>query len=234
MAQELVRRSPVPLGGRVVLDLGAGTGAASRAVAAAGGHPVAADVAFGMLAVDRRRRPPAVQCDATRLPVAGAGLGGVVAACSLNHLPDPGTALVECRRVVGSGSPILASSYAEGDDHPVKGAVVEALAERGCSPPAWYVTFATEVAPLLARPDGWAAVAHRAGLEGTVEEVRVAFPELDAGDLVDWRLGMAQHAPSVAGLAVEERGAVRRRALELLGTAPPLVRSVLVLAAVVP
>ena len=59
------------------------------------------------------------------------------------------------------------------------------------------------------------------------------FPELGPGDLVDWRLGMAQHAPFVAGLAAGERSALRARAVELLGETPVLVRSVLVLRAVV-
>jgi ubiquinone/menaquinone biosynthesis C-methylase UbiE len=232
LAQELVARSPVPLAGRRILDLGAGTGAASRAVAAAGGHPVAADAAVGMLVVDRRRRPPAVQCDATRLPFGEAALGGVVAAFSLNHVADPVVGLVECRRVVAGSSPILASTYAADDHHPVKAAVGEALAERGFTPPAWYVALAAEVVPRLAEPERCRAAARAAGLEASVEHLRVALPELGAGDLVDWRLGMAQHAPFLAGLAPEERAAVRERALELLGEAPVLVRSVLVLSAV--
>jgi len=233
LAEALVARSPVPLTGRRVVDLGAGTGAASRAVTAAGGRPVAVDAAFGMLAVDRRRRPPAVQGDAGRLPLATGALGGVVAAFSLNHVPDPVAALVECRRVVAPGSPVLASTYAADDDHPVKGAVTEALAERGFVPPPWYVALASEVVPRLAEPERCAAAARAAGLDATVERLRVPFPELGPGDLVDWRLGMAQHAPFLAGLARRERAAVRARALGLLGEAPVLERSVLVLSAVV-
>ena len=50
LAEVLVEHSPVPVEGRTVLDLGAGTGAASRAIARARGSPVALDLAFGMLA----------------------------------------------------------------------------------------------------------------------------------------------------------------------------------------
>ena len=232
LAQALVARSPVPLGGRLVLDVGAGTGAASRAVAAAGGRPVALDAAFGMLAVDRRRRPPAVQGDASRVPVATGAVGGVVAAFSLNHVPDPVAALAECRRVAAPGAPVLASSYAADDDHPVKRAVTEALTERGFVPPPWYVTFSAEVVPRLAEADRCAAAARAAGLEATVEHLLVPLPDLGPGDLVDWRLGMAQHVPFLGGLPAAERAAVRARALGLLGEAPPLVRSILVIRAV--
>ena len=66
-----------------------------------------------------------------------------------------------------------------------------------------------------------------------VEHVRVPFPELGAAELVEWRLGMPQHAPFTASLPPAERAALRARALDLLGEAPPLVRSVLVLSALV-
>jgi ubiquinone/menaquinone biosynthesis C-methylase UbiE len=233
LAQELVARSPLPLAGRRILDLGAGTGAASRAVAAAGGHPVAADAALGMLAVDRGSRPPAVQCDATRLPVAAGALGGVVAAFSLNHVRDPAAALAECRRACAPGSPVLVSTYAADDDHPAKAAVARALEERGFTPPPWAIELHRDVAPQLGEAGRCAAAGRRAGLEAVVEHVRVPFPELGAAELVEWRLGMPQHAPFTASLPPAERAALRARALDLLGEAPPLVRSVLVLSALV-
>jgi hypothetical protein len=58
----------------------------------------------------------------------------------------------------------------------------------------------------------------------------VPFPDLDAGALVDWRLGMAQTAPFVATLTPEARIALRADALDRLGAEPPeLVRKVVVL-----
>src|SRR5687767_7852362 len=95
LAEVLVDLSPVPLAGRLVLDVGAGTGAASRAIARAGGRPVAVDLALGMLAVDRRRRPPGAVADGRRLPLATDSCGAVVAAFSFNHVPDPQRAFGE-------------------------------------------------------------------------------------------------------------------------------------------
>jgi ubiquinone/menaquinone biosynthesis C-methylase UbiE len=232
LAEVLVGVVPVPLAGRTVLDVGAGTGAATRAVTRAGGRAVASDVAFGMLVAGRRERPPAVQADAVRLPFATGGCGGVVAAFSLNHVPDPATALAECARACSSGSPLVASSYAADDGHPAKDAVTAALADHGYRPEPWSVALHRDVVPLLADPDRCRAVARRAGLEATVHALRVPFPELGPDDLVTWRLGMAQHAPFLAALTPDQRRSVRRRALALLGDPPPLVRSILVISAV--
>jgi ubiquinone/menaquinone biosynthesis C-methylase UbiE len=55
MAVALVERSPQPLAGRLVLDVGTGTGAGARAVIAVGGRVVAVDAAIGMLQRQRRR-----------------------------------------------------------------------------------------------------------------------------------------------------------------------------------
>lgn len=233
LAELLVDASPVPVHGRTVLDVGAGTGAASRALASAGAAPIGLDSAFGMLAADRARRPPAVQGDAVRLPFRSRMLGGVVAAFSLNHAPDPVAALRECARACRDGAPIIASVYAATDSHPVKQAVQAALAERGFEPAPWAVTLYRDVVPMLADTDRFADAGAEAGLAATVRPMDVAFPELSADDLVEWRFGMAQHAPFVAGLAPGERDAVRARALDLLGTPPVLVRSTLVLTAIV-
>ena len=228
--------SPVPLSqdGRPALDLGAGTGAASRAIGRAGGGPVVAvDVSLGMLDTGRAGRPPAAVAHACRLPFPDRSLGGVVAAFSLTHLDDPVPALVEARRVTSAGGAVLASSYAEDDYHPVKAAVDDALAAAGWSPPPWFDHLRTVALPALARPDRCARVAREAGLNGSVHAVRVPFRDLGPRALVEWRLGLAQAAPYVATLAADERTALVEEALARLGDAPPpLLRSVLVIAAV--
>lgn len=62
---------------------------------------------------------------------------------------------------------------------------------------------------------------------------RVPFPELDVHDLVAWRMGMAQHAPFVAGLDPSILDRVRRNAVSRLGPEHPmLVPSILVLTAI--
>jgi ubiquinone/menaquinone biosynthesis C-methylase UbiE len=233
LAAVLVGRSPVPLGGSFVLDVGAGTGAAGRAALAAGAAGVVAiDAAVGMLVHEAAARPPAVVGDVLALPFATSAFGATVAAFSLNHLTDPVAGLREMARVTRPGGAVLAATYAEDDDHPVKAAVMAALAARGWAPEPWYRSMAATAMPLLASAERFRAAASEAGLAGAVEAVRVPFPELDATDLVAWRLGMAQHAPFVARLPEAERRAAVRDALDRLGDPPPLERSIVVLAAV--
>ena len=67
LARVLVAAAPVPLAGRLVLDLGAGTGVAGRAALAAGARRVvAADLSEGMLRHGGRRgarsRPTRWRC----------------------------------------------------------------------------------------------------------------------------------------------------------------------------
>jgi hypothetical protein len=136
-------------------------------------------------------------------------------------------------RVTRSGGAILAASYASNDTHPVKEAVTDALAARGWVPEPWYKSLGAVALPLVATPERFADVARDAGLGAKVEAVRVPFPELDACDLVAWRVGLAQHAPFVARLSRQEREALVEDALARLGGDPPqLVRSVVLLSAV--
>jgi len=236
LAAVLIDRSPIPFGGGRVLDVGAGTGAASRAAFAAGAAvAVAVDAAFGMLAYYATARPPAVVGDALALPFARSAFDATVAAFSLNHLTSPAAGLREMARVTRPGGAVLGASYAWEDTHPVKEAVRDALAARGWVPEPWYTSLGVDAIPLLATPDGFARAAREAGLSAKVEAVRVPFPELDARDLVAWRLGLAQHAPFVAGLRPHERDVLVADALARLGGEPPqLVRSVVLLSAVKP
>ncbi len=233
LAEAVVARSRGSLGGCRVLDLGAGTGAASRAALAAGAaQVVAVDAALGMLAHDAPRRPPAVAGHALALPFARSTFDAAVAAFSLNHLTEPAAGLREMARVTRPGGVLLAATYAADDTHPVKAAVEAALAGRGWAPEAWYSALREETAPLLATLDGCAAAAAAAGLDATIEPVRVSFSDLAVHDLVAWRLGMAQHAPFLARLAPHDRDAVVADAVAILGDAvPPLVRSILVVRA---
>jgi SAM-dependent methyltransferase len=231
LAGVVVARSPVPLAGRVVLDVGAGTGAAGRHLLAAGARPVAVDLSVGMLRANPAGAGLAVVADAGRLPVAGGRVDGVVAAFSFNHLADPASGLREATRVCRPASPVLVAAYAADDHHPVKEAVERALVEAGWAPEAWYDEVHRSRMPQLATPDGMADAARRAGLGGRAERLDVAFSDLQADDLVTWRLGMAQVATFLAGLDPAARRAVRDRAVGLLGEhCPPLRRSIVVYA----
>ncbi len=232
LAEAVVARTPLPLAGRLILEVGAGTGSASRAISSTGGVPVGVDPALGMLVVDRGARPPATAADAAALPVRSRAAGGFVAAFSLNHLPDPADGLREAVRVTQRGGPIVVSSYAAADTHPVKDAVTAALVARGRREPGWYARIRAEGVSLLATPGGCSAAAQAAELDGHVDHVHVPFPELDAPALVGWRLGMAHVAPFVATLDPFERAGLIEDAITRLGEDwPPLVRSILVLTA---
>lgn len=232
LAEALLTTAPVPLAGRTVVDLGAGTGAASRAIAAAGGHPIAVDLALGMLRAIGPARLPCAVADARSLPLADRSVGGLVAAFSLNHVPDPHRALAEAARAVRPGGPVLASTYADDDHHPAKTAVDAAAAELGWVAEPWVAELKASFMPILATVDGARLAAERAGLgDAVVAKVEVPLPHLDANDLVAWRCGMAQLAPFVAGLDDAARRRLRERALELLGDPPPLVRRMITIAA---
>lgn len=228
LAAALVASSPVALVGRRVLDLGSGTGAATEAIAAVGGRPIAVDASLGMLSFDRDRRPPRAQADVAALPFGARTVGAVVAAFVLNHVDEPATVVREAARVTGSGGVVLASSYASDDAHPVKAAVEAAMVESGWTPEPWYDHVRSVTMPAVATEAAYHDVLGRAGLTGTVERTRVRFPELSGADLVEWRLGMAQYSSHLAALDGEAADRLRARSLEVLGEDPPVLeRSVL-------
>jgi SAM-dependent methyltransferase len=231
LATVLVDCGPDELRGRLVLDLGAGTGAASRAIAAVGGNPIAVDAAYGMLAADRTRRPAAVVGDAYALPLRRHTVDAVVAAFSLNHLEDPVAGLREAARVIRPGGALLASAYAEDDTHPAKDAAETAAREHGWEAPAWYPNMKSLAVPKLATAERARAALVDAGLEGDARALRVAFPELGPDQLLAWRFGMAQLAPFVATLTADARAAMVRRARMLLDATHQLVRSIIVIVA---
>ena len=234
LAEIVVAALPVSIDGASTLDLGAGTGAATRALLAAGaGRVVAVDAATGMLSHNAGRRPPAVAGDALALPFTAGAFDVVVAAFSLNHLSDPAAGLREAARVTRPGGAVAASAYADDDDHPVKQAVVAALTARGWTPEPWYRALQVDAAPKLATVAAAQAAAGAAGLEADVEHMRVPFPDLDATALIAWRLGLAQHAPFFDGLPTDaDRSALVEDAAARLGNSwPPLERSIIILRA---
>lgn len=225
LSKALVAASPDPLAGARVLDLGAGTGAASRAVAAVGGDPVAMDLALDMLRHDRQARPPAAAGDACALPFRDAAFDAVVAAFSVSHVPDPVRALAEANRVTRTGGVVLAAVFSARSGHPAKEQVEAAAARFGYRRPAWYERMKRDVEPLTATPVALAGAARAAGLS----EVQVHEREVDLGlhspeDLVAWRLGMASLAPFVASLDVGRRRALEEAARAAVGPEPQAFR----------
>lgn len=231
LARVLVTGAATDWTGRLVLDAGSGTGSVARAVAEAGGLPVATDIAAGMLAADPGGAPRVV-ADVLELPFGDARVDGYVAAFCLNHLQDPSRALAEAARVVRPASPILVSSFATDDDHPARAATEQAAQELGWSSPDWAGELRTARTPLLATTERMLTAAQAAGLAGAhARRVEVVFPDLTPRQLVDWRFGMAQLAPFVQTLDRAARATLLHRALELLADPPALRRPMLVLEA---
>jgi ubiquinone/menaquinone biosynthesis C-methylase UbiE len=103
-------------GARVVLDVGAGTGAAALAVAAAGPGVIAVDMSRGMLSRARHKARAAgvrgllpVVADAENLPLAAGAVDAVVMHGVLHHLPDVDRAIGEADRVLAAGGWLLVS-----------------------------------------------------------------------------------------------------------------------------
>lgn len=109
-------------GSERVLEIAAGTGLVTARVAPAVGTLVATDSSPGMLAVLRRRlnteRLTNVQvqeADALNLEFSDGSFDAVVIGNLLHLLPDPGRALDEARRVLGSGGVLAAPTFCHGE-----------------------------------------------------------------------------------------------------------------------
>lgn len=199
MADALLAPAP-DVAGRVVLDVGAGTGAVSRRLVAAGAHVVAVDASWPMLAHQAASRPPGVVGDIARLPLLDGVVDGAAAAFVLNHLADPVAALVEVRRIVRRGGFVVASVFSIARRPPAKAAIDGALAAAGWEPPQWY-RFLKSVDGQLGSAATMRAAAEAAGLKHiAVVERPVRTGVTDPRDIVRFRLSQPQLAGFVAGL----------------------------------
>jgi len=229
LADALVARSPVPLDGARVLDVGAGTGVAGEAALRAGAsRVVAVDLAVGMLGL-RDPRIVAAAADAVRLPFPDRSFDVAVAAFSLGHVPDPGAALVELRRVARA---VLASAFAPGWTHPAKGAVDEAMAAFGFIVPDWYTRMKEQSEPLVNDSTRLEDLARAAGFTHVrVDRVEVETGLGTAAQIVAWRFGMAHLAPFVASLSAEVQEQAQLAAEAAVAGSGPVVIPVLALSA---
>lgn len=134
-------RAVAPGPGERVLDLAAGTGTSSVALARSGARVVAADFSPGMIAEGRRRHGHLpnvefVQADATDLPFADAEFDAATISFGLRNVNDPKKALREMLRVVRPGGRLVVCEFS----HPTSPLVASAY--------RWY---SDRVLPLLAR-----------------------------------------------------------------------------------
>jgi ubiquinone/menaquinone biosynthesis C-methylase UbiE len=219
LAARLVARSPVPLAGARVLDIGAGTGVAEAPLREARvGGIVALDRSHDMLAFHRDGRPGAVVADIMHLPLRAASFQVVVASFVLNHLADPVGGLLELARVLRGGGVILASVFANASDNSARDRVDEVAQEHGWLPPEWYREMKGHVIPLLGAAGPMTRAAAAAGLvDIDVEETIVDIGLTDPADLVRYRYGQAQFRDWLARIDVSDRRAAYAAALAALG-----------------
>ena len=208
LARHLVARSPVSLAGRLVLDAGAGTGAAGSLLAGLGARVVESDIEPTMLAHGRANRPSAVAADVAALPFTTGVFDAAIAAFVINHVADPVACLAELARVTVGGGLVLASTFSA-TRSPAKAAFDDAVRRHGWRSPEWYDVVSARFAAFGTVAQVRVA-ARAAGLaEIDVVESAVDVGVDDADSIVRYRLGMPHYTSWLAGLdAAQQRRAV--------------------------
>ncbi len=110
------RRALAPRPGERILDLAAGTGASSVALARSGAQVVAADFSPGMIAEGRRRHGAVsglsfVEANATDLPFADDEFDAVTMSFGLRNVDEPRKALAELLRVTKPGGRVVICEF---------------------------------------------------------------------------------------------------------------------------
>ncbi len=140
--------------GEVALDLAAGTGTSSVALARDGGRVVACDFSLGMLAAGHARRPDLafVAGDALRLPFADASFDAVTISFGLRNLADTDAGLAEMRRVTKPGGRLVVCEFSHPTWAPFRGVylgylmrALPAVATKVSSNPDAYVYLAESI-----------------------------------------------------------------------------------------
>jgi demethylmenaquinone methyltransferase/2-methoxy-6-polyprenyl-1,4-benzoquinol methylase len=109
-------RAVDPRRGQKILDLAAGTGASSVALARSGASVVAADFSPGMIAEGRRRHGGIanlsfVEADATALPFADGEFDTVTMSFGLRNVNEPQRAIAELLRVTRPGGRLVICEF---------------------------------------------------------------------------------------------------------------------------
>jgi ubiquinone/menaquinone biosynthesis C-methylase UbiE len=236
IAAELVGTSPHPLASRIVLDAGAGTGAASAALRRRRARPLAVDLSAGMLAWQAASRPPCAVADVRALPRPTGSVDDAVAAFVLNHLTDPEAGLAELARVTRPGGAVLEAVFGNDSRSDARDRIDAAAAAAGWQVPDWYRHMKTVAAPILGTPAAMAAAARAAGFTAVqAEERQLDVGVTQPGQLVRYRLGHPVFADWLDLIGPQGSQTFAARAEEAVGTAmAPFRPTIVFLRALVP
>lgn len=181
--------SPHP--GQHLLDVGCGTGVATRAAferVAPGGRVTGVDINDGMLTVARRRGAAGdyVHAPAEELPFDDASFDGALSQFAMMFFSDRRAAIEEMQRVVRPGGRIAIAVWAALGDTPGYAALVELLDELFGETAARSL----DVPYCLGEVDAFRAVFENAGISNLSVETREGtahYPSLDAWMRTDVR-----------------------------------------------
>jgi SAM-dependent methyltransferase len=233
LAVAALSRLPERLDGARAVDVGAGTGAATRELLRRGCDVVAVDLSTSMLAELTRQtggRVPTVVGDLRQLSMRDGTYDVAVAAFVLNHLDDPAGGVRELARVTRRGGHVVATTFVGGDDHPIKAAVDGVLLRYGFVHPPWYRVIKEQRIPLSATTAALASAGTAGGLvDVRVDEMHVDLSDLPAHAAVGYRLGLAHIAPFVTRLDPTTRARLEAELVDAVAGLPPLSLPMLVL-----
>jgi demethylmenaquinone methyltransferase/2-methoxy-6-polyprenyl-1,4-benzoquinol methylase len=190
--RRVVRDSLHAIPGERILDVAAGTGTSTEALAGSGATVIGCDFSVGMLAQGASRvSVPLVAGDALRLPFADRSFDAVTISFGLRNVVDVPTALREFRRVTRPGGRLLVAEFSVPTWGPFRTVYVEYLM-RAIPPLARTVSSAPDAYAYLAEsirewPDqeglaariaaaGWTSVAWRNLTGGIVALHRAIRP----------------------------------------------------------
>jgi demethylmenaquinone methyltransferase/2-methoxy-6-polyprenyl-1,4-benzoquinol methylase len=108
-------RAVDPHAGQRILDVAAGTGTSSAALARTGATVIALDFSAGMIEEGRRRHPKIefVEADAERLPFGDDEFDAVTISFGLRNVEHPKTALAEMYRVLKPGGRLVICEFSK-------------------------------------------------------------------------------------------------------------------------
>lgn len=102
-----------PIKGERILDIAAGTGTSSAAIARSGAEVVALDFSRGMIEVGRKRHPDIefIEADASAMPFSANSFDAVTISFGLRNFENPRKALKEMYRVLKPGGRIVVCEF---------------------------------------------------------------------------------------------------------------------------